>query len=93
MALVTVMLAAANNNLSHVDLTYDNITFACDSLSWTNPEGHWTFTLSRNQGGQQIVRTLNPGDSGSVNVPNGWSWGTGRGALANFSFSDSWTRA
>ena len=93
MAQVTVMLAAANDNQSHVDLTYDDVTLVCVSLAWTNPSGHWTFTLTRQLGGQQITRTLNPGDSGSVNFPNGWNWFVGRGGGPNFNYSDVWTAA
>ena len=92
MAQVTAQLAAANNNLSHVDLTYDDVTLACISLSWTNPTGHWTFTLSKG-GGNTIVRTLNPGDAGTVNFPNNWNWARLKGQSPNFTFSDNWTAA
>jgi hypothetical protein len=93
MAFVTVQLAAVNNNKSHVDLTYNDATLALTQLAWTNPEGHWTFTLIRKSDAAVFTRTLNPGDSGSIAIPNGWTWAKLKTEEPNFDFIDSWTRA
>lgn len=92
MALVTILLSAYNDGANHVDLTYDDVTLRVETLWWTNPTGHWTFIADRG-GGQTIVRTLNPGDVGSVSVGGSWQWALVRGTAPNFVWNDAWSAA
>lgn len=93
MALVTIRLSEYNSGLNHVDLTYDNVTLAVSSVAWTNPVGHWTWTITR-PGQPDIVQVLAPGDTGSRNVPAGYAWQVAKtDPPPNFGYADSWTRA
>lgn len=90
MASVTVVISAVNNGQSHVDLTFNDVTLAVSQIAWTNPSGHWTFTLTQ-AGKADITRTLNPGDSGSQAIPNGYNWSNHKATPPSFGWSDQWT--
>jgi hypothetical protein len=89
--MATQVAASANNRRSTITLTFNDASGLLTNIAWNNPTGVWTILFTKNAS-EVLARVLNPGDSGSQNIPQGRAMhiATALHGGNDFGFTTSW---